>query len=65
MTTIEENEFDLMGNQAETATPESMGEVNESPEQSDDKPKGRYKTLVQLSQEYGLTRQGMKLRLPI
>jgi hypothetical protein len=63
MTTIEENELDLMGNQAETATPESMGEVNESPEQSDDKPKGHYKTLVQLSQEYGLTRQGMKLRL--
>lgn len=63
MTTIEENELDLMENQAETATPESMGAVNEIPEQSGDKPKGRYKTLVQLSQEYGLTRQGMKLRI--
>lgn len=63
MTTIEENELDFMGNQAENATSEPMGEVNESPEQSDDKPKGHYKTLVQLSQEYGLTRQGMKLRL--
>ena len=63
MSEIKENQSDLGEIQTETATPESMGEINESPEQSDDKPKGHFKTVQQLALEYGMTKNGIVARI--
>ena len=61
MSENKETERNLEEIPADAAEPETMAE--EIPEQSEKNLKGNYKTLQQLSVEYGITRQGMKVRL--